>query len=925
MPNHQSKQISDPTRQAWSNKFKLSNNILVDKKLNDKLIGLLDTEFLKYGTVAKKFGQTLKSKELCRYQSRLLNEYFSKPQEYLTVDCDRLTLSMEVSNNDLKRLSNAELFLKPTVNAISEILTIKPCSVGRLNRLRGNVHRPLYDFGYKLTLYNDSRRFVHIAVATGENEQRPKKSLRIDLVPQRFTDLELKLLLNHIKSKLTANRYKQLIKNAVVTRIDFGINLPGIMSTFVWPVNHSERTASTMPVGNKKLLTETTYIGSRQSSHFIIYEKLLKELDVEVTARYFTESDKIAKVLSELAITTRIERRHFTNRRKGNKDSQGKPVEPPLLVKNLTKDVTAYFDSIELIDPIHLSTFPNKKLAKVLRKKTPQLIHEQIEVSELGTLRIKDNWQYMATFRLLKHYKGLLLETENIKDALIKELVKPFKAVVGGNAPRELSISDNPSPVNNELVEISEQQDAVTSDYKNTIVIAGAGTGKTRTIINRMLHLVDDGVTPSRIALIAFTDKAVTEMKTRLRNSGELPDDLKIKTFHSWALDTIKKHEDYKKVKVLGVEPAKGVLLDIVSELGYVKPKLVNTLSSFIDYCTNRMLTPIEAYERHDVCQVLKLKEVKNVLKRFKKWKEDNGRVDFGDILAIAHDLLRTEAKFLKQIVQDNRHFLLDEAQDSNTLQWTILQILSEKGTSLFCVGDPAQSIYGFRGAQPDYMDNFEKDFKNSGTYYLTSNFRSSPLLLHLSNFVRQQINPLYPKLIPHWSVKHEQQFMPVVTECSSIEQMITHVAEIIHSELALGSKLTDIAVLVRNRFKIWNEGGDAKFNQLVEELDTQMQSKPIDNAEYKRGSLKDSIYTQHESKGKEWPIVITIDPRFNQYYEEHYVEHLTLSYVTLSRAKQKLYAVNARDAINKFIDKTNAEHVLDKIQNEELGLLEFK
>jgi hypothetical protein len=242
-PTTHSKPFDDLEHNSWSNKFEVTQNDRIDLILNDGLRSLINTKTLQYGTKVKYFSRKLKSKKYCTYQSKLLSNYLTRPEENLTLDCDRLTITIDCTAKDIKVFEDKEKVRKTSVKATGQILTISRCGVGKVNGGKKGPERPFYTSAYRFNLYDDPRRFLMLHVANGQHHKHKKTALRIDFIPNRFNDTEIQILFGHLRYLLTYRRYEQLMKKAKVTRVDIGFNLPGVMSSFVYICCHIIDTA----------------------------------------------------------------------------------------------------------------------------------------------------------------------------------------------------------------------------------------------------------------------------------------------------------------------------------------------------------------------------------------------------------------------------------------------------------------------------------------------------------------------------------------------------------------------------------------------------------------------------------------------------------------------------------------------------------
>lgn len=325
-----------------------------------------------------------------------------------------------------------------------------------------------------------------------------------------------------------------------------------------------------------------------------------------------------------------------------------------------------------------------------------------------------------------------------------------------------------------------EQKYAATFCGKHLLVLAGAGTGKTRTIIARAKHLIQSGVSPKRILILSFTRKAANEIVERIKM--EIPESqsegLQGSTFHSWCMSIIKNHPHIfpqANYTLLDEEDQESCFRLICgkkwtyrsSKDEKIKPE---TILSVYSYMANAQCALSDAIRMKIYDNAPSTKDVeqdKNVLqgvvKMYLEYKKSRKYIDYDDILLIISKYLKRNEDLRKGIAQLYDHILIDEMQDTNPLQYELLSSFYED-CHLFCVGDDAQSIYGFRGADFQTIHNFTNIVKDSEICKLTLNYRSTQEILDLSNWViensplnydKQLIayrgNGNKPKLI-HWS-----------------------------------------------------------------------------------------------------------------------------------------------------------------------------
>jgi DNA helicase-2/ATP-dependent DNA helicase PcrA len=260
-------------------------------------------------------------------------------------------------------------------------------------------------------------------------------------------------------------------------------------------------------------------------------------------------------------------------------------------------------------------------------------------------------------------------------------------------------------------------------------VVAGAGTGKTKTLTSRIAYLILNGVESKRILAVTFTNKAAREMKQRVIDmAGPHAIDVWLYTFHAFGLKILRSHIQelpygYRpSFNVIDEDDGKKIIQDILKELEYdskmFSVKMLKNLFSI--YKTNRM----DQFERT---------EEEKIFKKYQAYLRENQLLDFDDLQLYTLELL-TDYKEIRLYYQTYfSHILVDEFQDTDALQYKLLRILAEKHQQIFVVGDPDQSIYGFRGANYENQTKFVQEF-NAEKVILDQNYRSTNQILKAAN-----------------------------------------------------------------------------------------------------------------------------------------------------------------------------------------------
>lgn len=292
-----------------------------------------------------------------------------------------------------------------------------------------------------------------------------------------------------------------------------------------------------------------------------------------------------------------------------------------------------------------------------------------------------------------------------------------------------------------ELTNLNNKQlEAIKSVEGPLLVLAGAGSGKTRVLTTRIVYLISElGINPYNILAITFTNKAAKEMKDRVINMlGSMSKNIQISTFHSFGVTILRENCDklgYKEnFTILDSDDVLTVIKKILKDLN-LDPKEYNpkAIRNRISGAKNGILSPSE-YERFANTDFEE--KVTLVYERYEKKLKSNNSVDFDDLLLLPINLFRMYPDVLKKYQERFQYILIDEYQDTNEAQYLLVKMLSAKYKNICVVGDESQSIYSFRGSNYRNILNFERDYKNCKTVLLEQNYRSTSNILNAANDV---------------------------------------------------------------------------------------------------------------------------------------------------------------------------------------------
>ncbi|MHB1452862.1 MAG: ATP-dependent helicase [Saccharofermentanales bacterium] len=302
---------------------------------------------------------------------------------------------------------------------------------------------------------------------------------------------------------------------------------------------------------------------------------------------------------------------------------------------------------------------------------------------------------------------------------------------------------DNSADQSAELVKglNPEQKEAVLHDRGPLLILAGAGSGKTRVITQRIAYLVKyRGVSPYRILAITFTNKAAKEMKNRIESLiGSDVESLWVGTFHSMMVRILRKHIDLlgfdKHFIILDSDDQQRVIKSCLEELGLDEKKYpARMVQSIISNAKNALTDATEFAQ--GAAKEYREREIAKVYKLYQDKLKAASALDFDDILFFAVEVFRTYPDILEYYRGKFEYILVDEYQDTNHAQYQIIELLAKKHRNLCVVGDDDQSIYSFRGANIRNILDFEQTFKGCRVIKLEQNYRSTKTVLDAANSV---------------------------------------------------------------------------------------------------------------------------------------------------------------------------------------------
>lgn len=348
------------------------------------------------------------------------------------------------------------------------------------------------------------------------------------------------------------------------------------------------------------------------------------------------------------------------------------------------------------------------------------------------------------------------------------------------------------------------QYEAAITDKGPILVIAGAGTGKTRTLVYRVARLVESGVKPEQILLLTFTRKSALEM---LNRASKILDERCNKvaggTFHSFANLILRKYADAIELKnsfvILDRSDAEDLMNLIKSKTVDTKKQRFprkSTLCDIYSKAINKSIAIADVIEQEYSNFSKCTDEIIEICKAYTQYKKENSLLDYDDLLLYLKLLLVSNEKIRKKISETYKYIMVDEFQDTNAIQAEIIQLLAYTHNNVLAVGDDSQSIYSFRGADFKNIMNFPSIFDNTKLIKLEQNYRSTPQILNVANSIIEQAKEKYTKNL---YTKNNNGDLPSIIVAPDQSTESAFIAQRILELQDEGMSLNDVAILARS------------------------------------------------------------------------------------------------------------------------------
>lgn len=348
------------------------------------------------------------------------------------------------------------------------------------------------------------------------------------------------------------------------------------------------------------------------------------------------------------------------------------------------------------------------------------------------------------------------------------------------------------------------QLDAVMHNQGPALVIAGAGTGKTRTLVYRVARLIEAGEDPSRILLLTFTRRAAREMLDRASSIlDERCRRVQGGTFHFYCSQLLRKY--HAKIgfpdtfTILDTADSREIIQLLRSDLKLNKSDTrfptKATLQNMISEAVNKRKTLHEVVDESYDQFLTHIDKIELLAQTYRKYKAQNLVMDFDDLLTYTLELLR-DKEVLAEVKARHSHVLVDEYQDTNAIQAELVQCFTPKTGNVMAVGDDAQSIYAFRGADHKNIMRFPDEFSGTKVIKLEQNYRSTVNILEVANRVIEQASEKFDKKL---YTNREEGDLPALIKTSDNREQSRFVTQMILNLREQDIPLKDTAVLFRN------------------------------------------------------------------------------------------------------------------------------
>lgn len=856
--------------------FNISRNakyLLVQPELNRKIAKLTNPVSLNYTTNIAKIMSVLRDREIVEYQHSLMEAAIDDISED-TVDIDYIRIGLKLTQNDIDKLLDSEdgfCFVRNSEddNRRKRLTVNKMPNVGNKNNgFKTGDNKPYFTIGFRMFANKDEYRYINVFIAehcdVRNDDRKLKYNCSIEYIPTRVNCELASFMLYQIQSVLEIRRYQQLFDNALLLELHIGYIMYGVSQLFGFMLtkNNRVKVGQVYPL-EKDMAAETVYVGSRASDHLIGYDKTLKE-NKKFIEQAVLGWERVAKGMDGIKdwFPAQLCSYRLESRRRFEKD--------PFKLADIST-VKSLLEDVRLIRPQRLFDLNDTELkALIIDKSLKNCRNAQALIEDKNNER-REAGKKPRFLRFWFNRKKLKKAVSAQSELLLISISNPIKKLTEAEENYTEAVAEvrkRVEPLIESACSRSHKISAIIEAEERAIYVEGCpGSGKTSLVVKRVGHLLAQGTEASGICVLAFTNKAADEFAERLKEEQLYREDMFVGTFSSWCNKLLKFDDDQKilnaqaSLKVIErLIPYKSMLAkqylcdDIARRCQTIFNHMANFDEPIVERSINKVAPDLVGY----------VDEISELLNAYNKYKKSKCR-DFNDLLVQLRHCLKDE-RFCKMVTRATKHLIIDEIQDTNIIQWDIIKKLYDHGIHFFCVGDPAQSMYGFRGAKHEYLDQFAETFKNRKRFQLAKNRRSTKPLVQLANEIRHKINPKYSISV---SVnKSEEADIPRLKSCDKLQNATKWLVNDIKIRQSSGTQL----ILCR-------------YNRQVEAVE-----EALKKADVKHGDGKAiQVLTYHNGKGLEAEHCYVLDPQFSKCKLSSYKEELCNAYVALTRARETL------------------------------------
>ncbi len=348
-----------------------------------------------------------------------------------------------------------------------------------------------------------------------------------------------------------------------------------------------------------------------------------------------------------------------------------------------------------------------------------------------------------------------------------------------------------------------EQMQAVENLGGPCMVLAGPGTGKTTILTSRICNMLEKAVVkPENILVVTFSKAAAEEMKHRFRTLAEASglrnfDKVSFGTFHSIFFRILQQYNGYKLDNLIDEVQKFNIIKTIVRKLEldfFEEEEQISELISDIGYFMNTM-SDIQDYNP----EVCRKEQFNAILENYLSYKHKHRKFDYDDMLVDCYYLLRDDKSILEAVKNKYKHILIDEFQDINKVQYETIKLIAYPLNNIFIVGDDDQSIYGFRGADPEIMQSFEKEHNNCVKIFMKYNYRTTDKILSYATSVIDNNTCRYDKNLK--AIQPEGD-VPVMVQPEDFEEEARMITDIIRKKKEQGFQYSEMAAIYRTNIQ---------------------------------------------------------------------------------------------------------------------------